>query len=68
MSKKIEMWETDDDKVWATEEKAAKHEISLDTLEYFEEIYYRGMLECAEDILQLLDDHRGQIETYYGLS
>ena len=66
--RKIEAWKTSDNEVFEEETKAEKHQVELDTLESFRLVYYRGMVESAEDIINLLVENRGTILDYYGLS
>jgi len=47
MSEEVKMWKTDDNKVWATEAEAAKHEDEIDAIDTLREIYFDGMIECV---------------------
>jgi len=65
---KIEAWKTNDGKVWETEYAAKKHQAELDALCVFEEVYYRGMIESANDIINLLIEHKNTILDFYGVA
>ena len=67
MSKRVEMWKTDDGKVWATKVMAAEHERKVELVRYFDKMIYRDMITNGEDILSLLTEHIDKILEYYGI-
>ena len=57
MSERVEMWKTDDGKLWATAEKAAKHEKRFAALARLEKVWYSRCIECKQDFINFLDDN-----------
>ena len=66
--KKIEAWKTSDNKVFEEESVAEKHQAELNALEFFRDIYYRGIVESADDIINLLIENKNTTLDFYGLS
>ena len=66
--KKIEAWKTEDNKIFEDESRAKKHQDELNALEVFQDIYYRGIIENADDIINLLIENKSAILDFYGLS
>ncbi len=62
MSKRVERWQTQDGKLWATEENAAKHEKELKALENLDDVWYNRCIESQEDLLDFLDEHQSVIK------
>ena len=57
MSEKIEMWKTDDGKLWVTEENVAGHEKRLAALAKLDDIWYNRCIECQQDFIDFLDEN-----------
>ncbi len=66
--KKIEAWKTNDGKVWETKDAAEIHEKRTEGENLIRNIYYTGMVECAMDLLDLLDQHKITILSFYGVT
>ena len=66
--KEVKAWKTSDNKVFEDETKAEKHQRELNALEVFQDIYYRGIIENADDIINLLIENKSTILDFYGLS
>ncbi len=64
--KKIEAWKTSDGKVWVTESTAEKHEKRIDGENKIRNIYYNGMIDCDNDLIDFLDQHIVTILDFYG--
>ena len=65
--KKIEAWKTDDGKVWETECAAEMHQKRMDAEKGIRFIYYHGMVECENDLIDFLDQHRCTVLSFYGV-
>ncbi len=66
--RKIEAWKTSDNKVFESKSKAEGHQAELEALEIFREIYFHGMIECADDIICFLIENKSTVLNFYGLS
>jgi len=64
---RVDMWRAKGGKIFATEAEAAKHERETSILDKFRDIYFHGMIESAEHIIDLLVDHRPIILEFYGI-
>ncbi|KKN32348.1 hypothetical protein LCGC14_0814980 [marine sediment metagenome] len=64
--KKIEAWKTSDGKVWETEVAAEMHEKRITGEEKIRNIYYTGMVDCGNDLIDFLDQHILTILDFYG--
>ncbi len=67
MSERVEMWKTDDGKLWVTEEEAGMHEKRTVMTSILNDLFYRGMIECGDHLLDFLNDHKPIILQYYGI-
>ena len=65
--KKIEVWKTNDGKTWGTKCVAEMHERKTEGENLIRNIYYTGMVECAMDLLNFLDQHKITILSFYGI-
>ncbi len=65
--KKIEAWKTSDGKVWETKYAAEKHNRELVMASILNDLYYHGMIECGDHLLDFLVDHKPIILQYYGI-
>ncbi len=65
--KKVEKWEANDGELFGSSLEAETHEARLDEISYFEDAFFPGMIECGEDIVNLLDGHRERILIYLGI-
>ena len=65
--KKIEAWKTTDGKVWETECAADMHERKTEGESLIRNIYFNGMLECSNDLVEFLTQYKTTVLKYYGL-
>jgi len=65
--KKIEAWKTSDGKVWETECAADIHERRIEGETLIRNIYYNGMLECSNDLIDFLIESKITVLKFYGL-
>lgn len=64
--KKIEAWKTTDGKIWENEVAAKMHEKKVTGENRIRNIYYTGMVECENDLIDFLDQHKLTILDFYG--
>ncbi len=67
MSERVDMWKTEDGKLWVTEENAAKHEKEVATQSYFDTVTYRDMISTGDDVINFLIEYKEKILEYYGI-
>ncbi len=67
MIERVEMWRTDDGKVWETEAAAEMHERRTVMTSVLNDLHYHGMIECGDHLLDFLNDHKPIILQYYGI-
>ena len=63
---KIEAWKTDDNKIFTTEYDAKMHENRINAEDLIRNIYFTGMVDCDNDLIDFLDQHRTTILNFYG--
>ena len=63
---KIEAWKTSDGKIWETEGAAETHEKRTAGEDKIRNIYYNGMVDCDNDLIDFLDQHKSTILAFYG--
>lgn len=64
--KKIEAWKTTDGKIWETEVAAGRYEKRTMGENEIRKMYYTGMVECENDLIDFLDQHKLTILDFYG--
>ncbi len=64
---KIEAWKTTDGKVWETEAEANMHERKTEGESLIINIYFHGMLECSNDLVEFLTQYKTTVLKYYEL-
>ena len=65
--KKTEAWKTDDGKIWETEEAAEMHETRTTAESTIRILFYDGMVESPEHLIDFLDTNKTIILWFYGI-
>ncbi len=64
--KKIDAWKTIDGKIGETKCAAEIHEKRIEGEKSIRNIYYLGMVDCDDDLIDFLDQHILTILNFYG--
>ena len=67
MSERVEMWKTNDGKVWETECAAERHETRTTAESTIRILFYNGMVEDPENLIDFLDTNKTIILRFYGI-
>ena len=65
--KKIVAWKTNDGKIWEAECAAEMHERKIEGEALIRNIYFNGMLECSNDLIDFLIEKKITVLKFYGL-
>ena len=65
--KKIEAWRTANGKIWETEEAAKMYETRTIAESTIRILFYNGIVEDPEDLIDFLDTNKTTILRFYGI-